>query len=260
MKDAYSFDRDEAGLDKNYQAMYEAYKRIFSRCGLEFLITQADSGVMGGKVSHEFMVPAKDGEDVVLSCAKCGSVKAFKEGEEESCPQCSFKPQKVNTIEVGHIFKLGTKYSLALGANFLDSGGKLNPIIMGCYGIGVSRLISAVIEQNNDPQGIVWPVEVAPYKVIILPLELADSRIMEAAEGIYKELADKRIDALLDDRDERPGVKFKDAELIGIPLQIVIGKEFLNSGSLELNVRRGRQKLIDTKGAVMAEVDKFIHG
>jgi len=260
MKDAYSFDRDEAGLDKNYQAMYEAYKRIFSRCGLNFLITQADSGVMGGKVSHEFMVPAKDGEDMVLSCAKCGMALAFKEGEGESCPQCSFEAQKVNTIEVGHIFKLGTKYSSALGANFLDAQGKLNSIIMGCYGIGVSRLISAIIEQNNDPKGIIWPAEVAPYKLIILPLDLADARIMDAACSLYKDLADKGIDVLLDDRDERPGIKFKDAELLGIPLQIVIGKEFLNSGSLELNFRRSQQKLIKAKDGIMAEVSKFIHG
>jgi len=215
MKDAYSFDTDDAGLDKNYQLMHEAYKRIFKRCGLEVIITQADSGVMGGKVSHEFMVPAKDGEDVVLSGT-----------------------EKVNAIEVGHIFKLGTKYSTSLGANFLGSQGKLSPIIMGCYGIGVSRLVSAVIEQNYDADGIIWPLEITPYKVILLALDVTDSAIMDMASGIYNELSKAGIEVLFDDRDERSGVKFKDADLIGIPFSIIIGKKSLKDNKIEIKTRK----------------------
>jgi len=237
MKDAYSFDQDEAGLDKNYQAMRAAYLRIFKRCGLDIITTEADSGVMGGKVSHEFMVPAKDGEDVV-----------------------SVGGEKVNAIEVGHIFKLGTKYSASLGANFLDAEGNLKPVIMGCYGIGVSRLISSVIEQNNDKDGIIWPPEVAPYKVMILALDSGDNKIIDLALNVYQELEKSGIEPLLDDRDERPGVKFKDADLLGIPLQIIVGKNTLKDGTLELKTRRDQNKIIKPREEILREIKKLING
>ena len=250
MKDAYSFDKDETGLDINYKAIYEAYKRIFKRCGLNFLITEADPGVMGGNVSHEFMVPAKDGEDVVSRCSKCAWVAAFREGHLE-CPKCHGGLEKINTIEVGHVFKLGTKYSSVLGANFLDSQGKQRPIIMGCYGIGVSRLISAIIEQNYDEAGIIWPKETSPYQAIILPLDVTEQKIMEEASRIYKELKDEAIDVLLDDRDERSGVKFKDAELIGIPIIIVIGQKSIAQKKIEIKSRRDKKViLIDSQNSV----------
>jgi len=237
MKDAYSFDQDEAGLDKNYQAMHAAYLRIFKRCGLDIVTTEADSGVMGGKVSHEFMVPAKDGEDVI-----------------------TVDGNKVNAIEVGHIFKLGTKYSAALGASFLDAQGQLKPVIMGCYGIGVSRLISSVIEQNNDKDGIIWPLEIAPYKVMILVLDAGDKKIMELASVVYQELEKKGIEPLLDDRDERPGVKFKDADLLGIPLQVIVGKNALKEGTLELKNRRSQQKLVKPQEEILREITGIING
>jgi prolyl-tRNA synthetase len=275
MKDAYSFDKDEAGLDKNYKAMYDAYIRIFKRCGLDVLITEADPGVMGGKVSHEFMVRAKGGEDIVLLCPKCNSAKTFsrpaieekagsriagKEGEKENCVKCHAKSDRINTIEVGHIFKLGTKYTSSLSANFLDCTGKLKPIIMGCYGIGVSRLIAAIIEQNYDLDGIIWPKEIAPYKVIILSLDASDKKITELAYGLYKELQQMCIDTLLDDRDERSGVKFKDADLLGIPLQVVIGKESLKDDVIELKVRRTHEKIIKKKSEIYKEIDRLISG
>jgi prolyl-tRNA synthetase len=260
MKDAYSFDKDEAGLDLNYKAMYEAYQRIFSRCGLKILTTEADSGVMGGKVSHEFMVPAPDGEDVVLHCPGCNKSKTFKEGDPETCSHCGKKADKVNCIEVGHIFKLGTKYSASLGANFLDMQGKLNPVIMGCYGIGVSRLISAVIEQNNDKDGIIWPREVAPYQAVILPLEIADAKIMGLAQELYQWISDKGIDVLIDDRDERAGVKFKDADLLGVPLQIVIGKNAIKDNTVELKVRCTQEKIFTAKANAYKEIERIVYG
>jgi len=253
MKDAYSFDKDEAGLDKNYQASFEAYKKIFKRCGLDCLITEADSGVMGGKVSHEFMAPATDGEDIVLVCPKCKHATAVKDAE-SSCPKCKAKMEKVNTIEVGHIFKLGTKYTEALNANFLDADGKQKPVIMGCYGIGVSRLIPAIIEQNNDKDGIIWPREIAPYQAIILVLDATDARSMELASGLYKELNDQGVMVLLDDRDERAGVKFKDADLLGIPLQLIIGKDALKNNTLELKVRASGEKIIKNKEEIILEI------
>ncbi|MFH1354587.1 MAG: proline--tRNA ligase [Candidatus Omnitrophota bacterium] len=257
MKDAYSFDKDEDGLDKNYRLIFNAYKKIFKRCGLNFLITEADSGVMGGNVSHEYMVPAKDGEDIVLVCSGCKSTRAYKEGGNESCPKCNLKAERVNTIEVGHIFKLGTKYSSVLGANFLDAQGKLNPVIMGCYGIGVSRLISAIIEQNNDKDGIIWPGEVAPYKVIVLPLDVTDREIMQSAEDSYNHLREMGIEVILDDRDERAGVKFKDADLLGIPLQLIAGKELLRTGNLELKLRHSQEKIIKKKEEILKEIKEL---
>lgn len=242
MKDAYSFDQDEAGLDKNYQLIYEAYKKIFARCGLKTLITEADSGVMGGKVSHEFMVQAPLGEDVVCFCPECKLAAAFKEGD-SLCPKCNIKMNKVNTIEVGHIFKLGTKYSQALGANFSDNSGQLKPLIMGCYGIGVSRLISAIIEQNNDADGIIWPGQVAPFDITILPLDVTNQEVMQAANSLYQELKAGGLDVLFDDRDERAGVKFKDADLIGVPLSIVIGKKSIEEKNIELRIRKDKSTL-----------------
>jgi prolyl-tRNA synthetase len=259
MKDAYSFDADEQGLDKNYSIMHEAYKRIFKRCGLDCLSVEADSGVMGGKVSHEFMVPASCGEDIVLVCPKCRKAKPYKE-EKVICLDCKVELEKVNTIEVGHIFKLGTKYSEALGANFLDAKGVLNPVIMGCYGIGVSRLVSTVIEQNHDQLGIIWPKEVAPYDVLIIPLEITSGPIMEKAQELYKLFVEQGLKVLMDDRDERAGVKFKDADLIGIPMHLILGKEFLKSGNLELKFRRGNEKLSVGALEVLDKVKGFLDG
>ncbi|MCK9571973.1 MAG: proline--tRNA ligase [Candidatus Omnitrophica bacterium] len=258
MKDAYSFDKDNQGLDKNYQAIYQAYQRIFQRCGLNYLITEADSGVMGGKVSHEFMAPAVDGEDIVLVCDKCVVHKA--NNEDQKCPRCGLAMKKVNTIEVGHIFKLGTKYSQALEAVFSDDQGALKPIIMGCYGIGVSRLISAVIEQHNDACGIIWPKELAPFQLIISPLDVTNAQVMQSAESIYQELKGLSFEVLFDDRDERAGVKFKDAELLGIPLQIIIGKESAKNNLLELIIRSNKEKLVDSKDIVLRKIKEFYHG
>jgi prolyl-tRNA synthetase len=254
MKDCYSFDRDEAGLEKNYQAMYEAYGKIMKRCGLKYYAVEADSGVMGGKVSHEFMAPASSGEDVILVCESCGTARPYKEDTQESCVKCGNALKKTNTIEVGHIFKLGTKYSIALEANFVDSDNNPKPVIMGCYGIGVSRLIPTVIEQNNDANGILWPEEICPFKVIILPLDVTEPKIWAAALEMYTALNGRGMEVLLDDRDERAGVKFKDADLTGIPFQIIIGKEYLNKNMVELKNRRTNEKISGTPQAIAGKL------
>jgi prolyl-tRNA synthetase len=200
------------------------------------------------------MVPAKDGEDVVLVCPQCKVAKTFKEGDAHTCSKCNAKADTINTIEIGHIFKLGIKYSVALGAHFIDSQGKQKPIIMGCYGIGVSRLIAAIIEQNNDGTGIVWPDEVSPFKAIILPLDTTDQKIMRAAQELYVHLVSSGMEVLLDDRDERAGVKFKDADLLGISYQVIIGKEFLKTSAFELKHRRSGKKSIGTKEEIIREI------
>ncbi len=215
MKDAYSFDTNMEGLNKNYAAMYQAYKNVFARCGLKPIIAEADTGAMGGKVSHEFLVPAAIGEDKVRD----------EHGVEHQA------------IEVGHIFQLGTKYTEALGALFLDETGKQHPIIMGCYGIGVSRLIATIIEVHHDDKGIKWPLGVAPFAVEILPVQATDPQAMEVAQRLYDELTKQGIDVLMDDRDESAGRKFNDADLIGIPYRVTIGKRGLQEGKVEIKDR-----------------------
>jgi prolyl-tRNA synthetase len=244
MKDAYSFDRDKNGLNNSYNLIYDAYRRIFKRCGLKFLSIEADPGVMGGSQSAEFMVPAQAAEDTVLLCQSCGSARAFKEDEQQpECLSCKGRLQKVSALEIGHIFKLDTKYSQALGAKFLDEQGRLSPIVMGCYGIGVSRLIPAIIEQNHDAEGIIWPAEVAPYKASVIPIDIGQEGIMRQAQDIYTQLNKEKIEVILDDRDERAGVKFKDADLIGIPAKIILGTRSLKDGNIEIKFRKDKQTL-----------------
>lgn len=406
MKDAYSFDATDEAAQESYFKMYNAYSRIFERCGLKTIAVEADTGVMGGKFSHEFMVPAETGENEVAYCEKCGyaanvekasskptpcespvgdavapekfstpgvlTIEALAkppytvpasaqiktlvyiadskpalvilrgddqvneaklagslatadfrpaEAEEifsalgahpgslgavgvenipvhaderlrgrvgmttgansdgfhfrnisvardiqvthwadlrlvqagEPCARCD-SPLKVRrAIEVGHVFKLGTKYSEALNARFLDESGRQKPAVMGCYGIGVTRTLQAVIEQSHDDNGIVWPVNVAPYTVCITPLNVSpESEVMKLAERIYAELAGQGIDAILDDRNERPGVKFKDSELVGFPIRVGIGEKSLAKGEVEIKTRAGQMMPVKVESAVAA--------
>lgn len=388
MKDAYSFDLTEEGLDESYKKMYEAYCRIFTRLGLDFTIVDADSGAMGGSGSQEFMVKSPVGEDGIAYCDGCGYAANYEKAEcipqaaesvegdfdiekihtpnvhtieelvefmgakaynfaktiiykaddkyvaamvrgdrevnevklknlvgciddlelaepfmvrqitnaevgfagpvgldipvyvdkevemmknfivganetdmhyknvninkdftptvvadirviEEGdvCPKCGKKIKTAQGIEVGHIFKLGTKYSDALGLKYLDEDGKSKTVIMGCYGIGVTRCLAAAIEQNNDENGIIWPVSIAPYQAMVIPVNSKVEEQVNAAEKIYEELKAHGIEVLLDDRNERAGVKFKDADLIGIPVRIVVGKK-CGEGTVEYKERR----------------------
>jgi prolyl-tRNA synthetase len=409
MKDAYSFDATDEASQASYRLMYDAYTRIFQRCGLKTIAVEADTGVMGGKFSHEFMVPAATGENEVVFCEACGyaanvekatsrlaeaapagasdgaiekfatpgvvtiealsrpphnvaperqlktlvyladgkivlvmvrgddqlneaklagllGTTTFRPGEPEEifaalgarpgslgavgvtnhpvyadtrlrgavdmttganedgfhwrnvqvgrdiqvkdwaelrlvqagepCQACG-QPLKVQrAIEVGHVFKLGTKYSLALNALFLDESGKQQPAIMGCYGIGVTRTLQAVIEQSNDQNGIVWPLSVAPYTVCITPLSVVpDSEVMKTARKIYDELSQRGMDVILDDRNERPGVKFKDSELVGFPIRIGIGERSLAKGEVEVKPRAGALMNVKTEAAVQTVLD-----
>lgn len=244
MKDAYSFDRDIDGMKKNYQRMFEAYQRVFARCGLKVLIIEADSGAMGGDVSHEFLVPAPIGEDTVFRCGSCEFVSGHRENLEQqrTCPRCGQESlEKTVAIELGHIFQLGTKYSHALGAMFLDEAGKLNPIIMGCYGIGVSRLIAAIVESHHDEKGIIWPAEVAPFDVEVLLVQKDDAQLQELARTLTQDLSGKGLEVLLDDRDESAGKKFNDADLIGIPRRVILGKKTIQQGQVEIKDRLSGQ-------------------
>ncbi|MDO8603693.1 MAG: proline--tRNA ligase [Candidatus Omnitrophota bacterium] len=391
MKDAYSFDRDWEGLDKSYQRMYEAYENIFKKSGLKAVPVEADSGVMGGDVSHEFMVVSESGEDLLAHCSYCGyaaslavaeikevqgsrlkaegkekpmeevstpgvttiekvghllkvkpenmiktliytadekpvavlirgdcdaneakikkflkcqklemaneevikkitggptgfsgpvglketrtiadnSIKGmvnfvtgankkdkhyintnldrdFKVNEwadlriitdKDCCPKCNKSIKIEHAIEMGHVFKLGLKYSKAMKAEFVDEDGKMKPVVMGCYGIGVNRIIATAIETHNDNKGIIWPLAIAPFQVLLIPINYKEENVKKATDAIYEELDKAGVDVLLDDRDESAGIKFNDAELIGIPFSIVIGDRGLKKGKLEIKTR-----------------------
>ena len=244
MKDAYSFDADMEGAKLNYQKMFDAYHAIFSRCGLRFRAVEADNGMIGGSSSHEFMVLTDTGEEEIVSCTACpyaANIEKTEQGHQavgDPCPRCGGQLTIDRGIEVGHVFLLGTKYSKEMKAVFLNEKGEERFFEMGCYGIGVSRIIAAAIEQNHDERGIIWPLQIAPYRVHIVPVQDKSEKVMLAAKKIYRALTEEGIDVLLDDRSERPGVKFHDADLLGIPYQVVIGEKNLEKGLFELKERK----------------------
>ncbi len=411
MKDAYSFDVNEAGADVSYAKMYKAYRRIFERCGLKFRAVEADTGSIGGSFSHEFMVLADSGEDAIVSCSACDYAANMEKAETrkrevsehadpralervttpgqksveevaaflgvnsthvvktlvlladnepvvallrgdydlneiklknhfgcaelemagddvvlkvtgaptgyagpvglqvkvkivadlsiqgmhnfvtganaadthlknvnlerdvivtgfvdirnvvigDACPRCeSGKLEIWRGIEVGHVFKLGTKYSKALKATYLDADGKDQIIYMGCYGIGIGRTVAACIEQNHDDNGIIFPIPIAPFHCIISALNMKEDAVRKAAEAIYGQLAEAGVEVLLDDRDERPGFKFKDADLIGIPLRIVVGSKNLADGKVELKHRRSGEVALLPVAEAIAKVKEAV--
>lgn len=246
MKDAYSFDRDEAGLEASYQKMLKAYEKIFARCGIRTQVVVADPGLMGGKGSQEFMVESPYGEDRVAQCKKCRtltSLDASKTGD--LCPRCGEAVKIITTMEVGHIFKLGTRYSEPLGAGFSDESGQRRTAVMGCYGIGVNRTMAAIVEENQDEKGICWPPAVAPFKAELITVNEADAGTREAARKLYDGLTRQGIEVLYDNRNERAGVKFNDADLLGTPLQVILGERNLKNGEADLKSRRdGKSQLV----------------
>jgi prolyl-tRNA synthetase len=260
MKDAYSFNRDTKGLDEIYEKMRSAYGNIFKRCGLDVISLKADSGVMGGSCSHEFMVLAESGEDIVYKCKICSEVKGAAAVVIETCPHCKEDMEKLTVLEVGHIFKLGEKYTNPLNVRFLDEDGKHNLVQMGCYGIGVSRLISAIIEQNHDKDGIIWPSAVAPYGVAIVPVNIAEKSVWDKALELHDQLQQIGHEVLVDDRDERAGVKFKDADLLGIPLRITVGNKWLKENKLEIRDRRSQKVQEVSAEQLVSTLQEIAHG
>jgi len=253
MKDAYSFDLDNEGLDTSYSNMRETYIKIFDSLGLDYRIVKADSGAIGGSDSEEFHVLADSGEDLLAFSDKSDyaiNAELLTELQDEQDPSSlEGKPSpdgKGNLklkrgIEVGHIFKLGTKYSESLKLSIQSEGGNIFPE-MGCYGIGASRIVAAAIEQNHDEKGIKWPEALSPYQVAIVEANpKKNPAVTTKCSEIYKDLKDNNIDVLWDDRDKRPGVKFTDMELIGIPKMIIVGENSLETDEVELKMR-GEEK------------------
>jgi len=387
MKDLYSFDADEAGLDESYQKMNQAYRDIYARLGLPTLVVEADSGAIGGKDSHEFMVITETGEDEVIYCSSCGyaanaekaqfvktieavipvsrspessegeAVFYFADGEfifvtirgdlevnetklrnalkcselrlategevneaglvagfaspigvkgvkvladdsitsgsnfivgankpgyhfrnanyprdfqvdliadialaqsGDSCPKCGGELSSARGIEVGHVFKLGTFISERFGASFLDNDGTSRPIVMGCYGIGLGRVLAAIVEQSHDDKGIIWPLSVAPYQVYLCPLSLDKPVVLSTAERIYQELQKEGIEVIFDDRDDSPGVKFNDADLLGIPLRLTLSPRTLQSQSIEAKWRTEKEAQLLPLDNLAVQVKKLL--
>jgi len=254
MKDSYSFNLDEDSLNESYVLMKEAYKKILDRLGLQFKIVKADSGAIGGDASEEFHVLAENGEDTIAisdsSDFAINTELLLKEGEDIESLQGKPSPDGEGIIEikkgieVGHIFQLGKVYTDAMKANVLDNEGKAQNLYMGCYGIGVSRLVAAAIEQNNDDKGIIWPEAMTPFEVNIIAIGFdKDEKIAKASTDLYSKLSSMGYEVMLDDRKDGYGTKMKDAELIGIPINVIIGKQYLQNGEIELKHRDGQSSI-----------------
>ena len=251
MKDSYSFNIDEASLQETYLLMRNTYKKILERIGLEYKIVKADSGAIGGDASEEFHVLAENGEDTIaISDASEFAINTellLSEGEDISTLEGKPSPDGNGVIEikkgieVGHIFQLGKIYTELMKVNVLNQEGKAVDLFMGCYGIGVSRLVAAAIEQNNDGKGILWPESIAPYEVNIVAIGYTkEQKIADAANNLSEQLQSMGYEVIVDDRKDGYGTKMKDAELIGIPVNIIIGNKFIESGEVELKHRNGQ--------------------
>ena len=254
MKDSYSFNIDEDSLQETYLNMRETYKRVLERIGLDYKISAADSGAIGGDSSEEFHVLAENGEDTIAvsnsSEFAINTELLLKEGEDITSLEGKPSPDGEGTIEikkgieVGHIFKLGKLYAESMKANVLIKEGKASTLYMGCYGIGVSRLVAAAIEQNYDDKGIIWPHSIAPYDINIVAIGYDKSEeIAKASNDLHDELEEMGYSVLLDDRKDGYGTKMKDSELIGIPLSIIIGKQYIENKEIELKGRNGESSI-----------------
>lgn len=255
MKDGYSFHESYEDLDREFELMQTTYEKILTKLGLDFRVVEADSGAIGGSGSRELMVMADSGEDDVVICSKCdyaanSEVDERKDGD--SC-ECGGVLKITKGIEVGHIFKLGTTYSEALGATFLDRGGKAMPFIMGTYGMGISRLVAAVVEQHHDEKGIIWTDATTPFEVVVIVGDIKKQEQKEYGEKIYQELLAKGVSVALDDRAERFGFKMGDYELCGIQKAIIVGKN-LNDGKVEIVKRANLKKIEVSIDRVLEEI------
>lgn len=233
MKDAYSFHTNKEDLREYYEEMAKAYFKVYERCGLKSYKIESGGGEFSENISHEFSVISPAGEDEMIFCESCGFAQNIEvSGKLEKCPKCGSDLQCEKCVEVGNIFDLGSKYSDAFDFHFTDADGVQKPVIMGCYGIGVSRLLGTIVEAKADENGMIFPVSVAPFQVHIVSIKADDE-----AEKLETELEKAGIEVLLDDRNETPGKKFADSDLFGIPLRIVISARNLEKGVAEIKIR-----------------------
>ena len=248
MKDSYSFDRDQAGMEERYALHVGAYDRMMARTGLRFYRVEGDVGMMGGSGAHEYMAPCAAGEDeiVLTQSGYAANVEVVRArlGREHLAPGETIDGEQIElikAIEVGNIFKLATRYSEPLGARYLDENGAEQPVWMASYGIGPARIVAAAVEQFADEHGISWPRALAPFAVHLVAIGKPGTPELDAAEQLYAALCEGGVEVLFDDRDLGPGEKFADAELLGCPLRLTVGRKTLESGEIEVQLRRGRR-------------------
>lgn len=245
MKDLYSFHQNRKDLDAYYEEVKKAYLRIFNRCGLKVYVVEASGGSFTKEYTHEFMVKTPAGEDRTILCELCGFAQNKEISQYQAkdfCPSCGGILKEEKTVEVGNIFKLGTKFSEDLGAYFVDKDGQKKPVVMGCYGIGLGRLIGTIVEVYHDEKGIIWPVSVAPFLIHLIRLDSPDEKInrkiKKTAEKIYQQLLKKNIEVLYDDRENQSaGEKFADSDLIGIPYRMLISEKTILKEMVEIKKR-----------------------
>lgn len=242
MKDMYSFHRNTEDLNKFYARADKAYRAVFRRCGLDVYMTEASGGAFTKEFTHEYQTPSEAGEDLIFFCEKCRyaqnrEIATLQEGDK--CPKCGGKIASAKTIEVGNIFRLGTKYAEALGLSYADEKGMKKPVVMGSYGIGPGRVMGTIVETHHDLHGIVWPEYIAPYRVHLVVLGSRGSKAHKSAEKLYERMRVRGIDVLYDDRDDKTaGEKFADTDLIGIPWRVVISEKTLVKRSVEMKGRK----------------------
>ncbi len=254
MKDLYSFHSDKKDLEIFFNKVLLAYDKIYKRCGVNAIKTEASGGSFTKEKTYEFQVLSKIGEDRIVFCPKCNwaaNLETVEAGSIKKCPNCGGKLVEKRSIEVGHTFRLGTKYSEALDLYFTDKDGSKKPVIMGCYGIGIGRLMATIVELNHDKKGIIWPKEVAPFQFHLIQISNS-KKVKKASEKAYKELREKGLNVLYDDREEKtPGEKFAESDLIGIPFRIVISEKTLKKDSVEVKNRNEEKTvLVKTKNLV----------
>ena len=262
----YSFHTSQEDLSAFYQKTLEAYVRAYNRCGLNVKVVEASGGIFTKNPSHEFQALTPAGEDVILACGKCefgqnSEVATLKEGD--ACPKCGGVLSTVKGIEVGNIFDLGTKYSDAFDLNFVDENGDRKRVLMGCYGIGTSRLVGSIVEANHDDRGMIWPKSVAPFQVHLITLNSKDEtvreNIMGTADDLVRDLEAQGIEVLWDDREDvAPGAKFADADLIGAPLRILISEKSLKEESVEWKERISAEGRLVKFVDVVEEIGEFV--
>jgi prolyl-tRNA synthetase len=253
MKDMYSFHESQDDFDRFYEIAKKAYLKVFSRAGLDAKVTEASGGAFTTKLSYEFMVLTDAGEDDIVycpECTHCANTEVAKADEGGKCPKCKKGTlAKARAAEVGNVFDLGTKYPKAFGYTYKDKDGTDQTPIMGCYGIGTTRLMGAIVEVLSDEKGIIWPKEVAPFQVHLVSITGGNADVEKEADHIYEMLQENGIEVLYDDRDARAGEKFADAELIGIPVRLVVSEKTIGAGGVEMALRT------NGKGTLVAESD-----
>jgi prolyl-tRNA synthetase len=265
MKDLYSFHASQEDFEKFYAAAMQAYLKVFTRCGLNAKVVEASGGAFSKKISHEFQIITNAGEDVILACPSCmfaqnSEIATKKDGD--ACPQCGAILGMTKGVEAGNIFDLGSKFADAFKTEFTDEDGSRRTVVMGCYGIGVTRLVGTIVEASHDERGIIWPKSVAPAHVHLVSLNSKDSevqnQILEEAEDLYDQLTKQGIEVLWDDRDASPGQKLADADLLGVPLRILISEKTLKEESIEWKARNAAESKLVALGDAVEEVQSFV--